>query len=373
MGSRALLVAAAAGCGGGTAPVKAPAPTTPACDAYFGSEPVTTLLGQLGRLDQVRPIWGSYRPADQPVVLVGPAHPAEPTCALIWKQGAEVERLALDGPVQIPIQIYWFHSTVQAGPDALPEFAGIGRAMQGTQPQLAAALARHGIERTVILRTDFDPAVLPALGVELDDHYYSLALMRLLWILHESFHLQSQFPTWLDQEAPQPWPAWDRQPDRDAVVETCYGGVEAALASAEHAALRDALDDPCAGAAAFLAERFRRHAGLGDASVTSPVGPMTCPVAEAVMELEEGVADYLAVEAALDRELMTPAQSLAAFDARVLPPFYGYGRVQLQVLERLIGRDAMLAETAALATSASPDEGITGVLTRNVKRHCPGR
>lgn len=351
-----------------------PAPTTPDCDEFFSSATVTRLVSYLARLHEIAtPPWTSYRPERHPVVLIGPAHPAAPTCALVQRGDRELARAALAEPVTIPTGIFWFYATPSIGPGARPEFAGLGAAMSKTTPSLAALLAGHGVDRAMLLRVDYDRGILTAVGVDPSSYFSGPEIVLLIWIVHETFHLHSQFPTWLDQAATYPWPAWDRQPDRTAVVETCYGGAAGPRVAAERAALRAAFiaaqrhdrAAACTAAREFVRQREIRHGASTD-EVPAPGGAVACRVAESLMELEEGVPDYIAQATLLELGLGTDDQVLRGFDRPLAPLFYGLGAFQLLVLRALAGEEAMPAITARIAASAGPEGGVFAELARAV-------
>jgi hypothetical protein len=178
---------------------------------------------------------------------------------------------------------------------------------------------------------------------------------------------------WLDQPARYAWPAWDHQPSRPELVATCYGGKGAPLARDERAALFEAFgavyrrrDRPaaCAAVQRFLAARAARYASLADARVATAETPIGCEQAEAIMELEEGVPDYIANAIALDVGAVSLDQIEVGFQQPIIDPFYGHGAFQLLVLRRLLDRDGLRAATERIAKSADYRGGITHELAR---------
>jgi hypothetical protein len=238
---------------------------------------------------------------------------------------------------------------------------------------LVDVFRRHGIDRATLLRVDFDPA--PFAGLDLSKYISSYDVLRFLWVVHETFHLNSQFPTWLDQVPRYAWPAWDRQPSRPELAARCYGGKDAPLAAEERAALVGAFDalhrrsdtaGGCAAIRSFLDARRRRYAALADIRVSAANGTIGCDSAEAIMELEEGSADYIAAATVLDLGLMSLDQIATGFRQPLVEPFYGHGSMQLLVMRRLLGAEAMRAVTDRIAASADASGSITGELTRAV-------
>jgi hypothetical protein len=348
------------------APPAPPKPTTPVCDTFFASPGLQRVLGMLDKLATIdAPPWSNYRTEQHPLVLLGPDRPAPPTCALVWR-GHELARLALAEPVEMKTGPYRFWTSDPIGPHAVPAMKDLGELMTSAPQDLATALASIGVTRAMMLRIDFEQGPLATL--DLSRYFSSLDVLRFLWIVHETFHLYSQFPVWLDQPARYAWPAWDHQPSRPELVATCYGGKDAPLAKDERAALFEAFgavyrhrdrSAACPAVQKFLAARAARYASLADARVATAETPIGCEQAEAIMELEEGVPTYIANVIALDVGVISLDQLEAGFQQPLIEPFYGHGAFQLMVLRRLLDRDALRAATERIAKSADYNGGIT--------------
>lgn len=344
----------------------APRPTTPVCDAFFVSPGLQRVLGILGKLATIdAPPWSDYRPEHHPVVLLGPDRPAPPTCALVWR-GHELARIALAQPVEMKTDPFRFWTSDPIGPRAVPAMKWVGALMTSAPQDLATALASIGVTRAMILRIDFDQG--PLAKLDLSRYFGSFDGLRFMWLVHETFHLYSQFPAWLDQPARYAWPAWDHQPSRPELVATCYGGKDAPLAKDERAALFEAFgavhrrsdrSAACAAVQRFLAARAARYASLADARVATAETPIGCEQAEAIMELEEGVPTYIANVIALEVGMISLDQVEAGFQQPIIDPFYGHGAFQLMVLRRLVDRDALRAATERIAKSANHKSAIT--------------
>jgi hypothetical protein len=321
------------------------------------------MLGKLATIDA--PPWSDYRTERHPVVLLGPDRPAPLTCALVWR-GHELVRLALGQPAEMKADPFRFWTSDPIGPHAVPAMKWVGALMTSAPQDLATALASIGVTRAMILRIDFDQG--PLAKLDLPRYFGSFDGLRFMWVVHETFHLYSQFPVWLDQPARYAWPAWDHQPSRPELVPTCYGGKDAPLAKDERAALFEAFgavhrrsdrSAACSAVHRFLAARAARYASLADARVATAETPIGCEQAEAIMELEEGVPTYIANVIALELGVVSLDQVEAGFQQPVLEPFYGHGAFQLMVLRRLLDRDALRAATERIAKSADYKSSIT--------------
>lgn len=98
--------------------------------------------------------------------------------------------------------------------------------------------------------------------------------------------------------------------------------------------------------------------------IAAPGGAVGCRVAESLMELEEGVPDYIATATLLDLGLASDDDVLRGFDEPLTPLFYSLGAFQLLVVRALAGEAAMPAITARIATSSGPEGGVFAELVR---------
>jgi hypothetical protein len=226
------------------------------------------------------------------------------------------------------------------------------------------ALRAGGDTRAVIIPAILDFDRLGALGSALRQMQVDPVNVLAPIAVHESYHLHSQFPAWLDQQGRYEWPAWDIQPDRRAIVAQCYGGSDAIKAAleAEMTALEqawlasiDAADDDARARVrelgrAFVAARRARYALLDTVRIPSPEGPVSCARAEDVMELQEGASQWIgfatAVRAGVVEERSAGRSQNEAF--------YVMGPFQLLVMQHLLGYERMREVTRAITRSAQP-------------------
>jgi hypothetical protein len=219
---------------------------------------------------------------------------------------------------------------------------------------------------------------LGALGQALIAMHVNPTVVSTQLAVHESYHLHSQIPVWLDQRHEYAWPRWDVQPDRQMLRSRCYTADSVAdIHRREMSALLAAWDvvrDSSAqqsgdrlrdAARAYVSLRLERYRLLDTASVPSPAGPLHCPVAEDMMELEEGAPQWIAYDTAVRAGVMKLEQAgRSAADA-----FYVSGTFQLWILQRLVGRDEMRAIAGRLTRAPrrdDPDAAIFRVFARRV-------
>jgi hypothetical protein len=201
--------------------------------------------------------------------------------------------------------------------------------------------------------------------------------------VHEAFHVHVQLPAWFGFDSPHRWPAWDRQPDRQSVGPLCYGSAdpEKLNTALERAPLIDAamtvlttgeMDAVCVNARAFVQARRNRWAALSEVRVPSGTSneSMLCAQAEAIMEMEEGVPDFVAWMTAHALGIVSNDRVRQRFSATMSQPFYVLGAMQLVVLRHLLGAQ-FPAATAQMASSTSWESGaMFSVLESQVEREC---
>jgi hypothetical protein len=228
-------------------------------------------------------------------------------------------------------------------------------------------LEQAGIRSAVVL-----PIEVPNFPIELT------TLRKSQLAIHEAFHVEVQAPRWYASTGA--WPAWDQQPDRPG-VQACYTSsseVEAALAREREdlvALVTGLLDSDsvraCSAGASFLSQRAARYGMLHDVHVARYDGTAgSCREAEAIMELEEGTADYASWVPLFELGQATRDQLLRRYRAIQQDAFYLTGNMQLHAV-RLMYPDSIAAVANRIATSDGPDEGsLTTVLRRALGAYC---
>ena len=251
---------------------------------------------------------------------------------------------------------------------------------RGTQPAAVASwLESVGANRATIV-----PAAIDDFPMELS------SLAKLQVALHEGFHVQVQSPHWAGRDpaggsrgrasSGPGWPAWDRQPDRTGLPR-CYRSTKevAAAAEAERAALTGMVESlldgvptaACRAGAEFLDRRQARYRLMTDVAVArADSTPGTCREAEAVMELEEGTADYASWTQLFELGLVSRAGLMRRYRAVQNDVFYLTGAMQLHAIA-LMRPEGMADVARRIGRSGSPEEGsITTVFTAVLDTYC---
>jgi hypothetical protein len=363
-----LLVAA-------IAPAVAPAGGQSTCGAAFRDSLSEQAMRAFERVAAVPPVWDEYAFGRHPLLLLADSayrgRPATPVCAAIWRRGAPLEVVELTARPPFSTPLYGMIDSDPVGPGAIDGASELAVVSRPAPPAVVAALRARGVARVVVFNVPMDLRSLGRLGEMLAAAKADPARIQADLAVHESFHLHSQFPTWLDQARTYAWPAWDRQPDRAELRQRCYAGspeLSAAL-RAELQALLAAYDAVSVDSSRRDMERGLRHARhfvelrtsrrrLQD-TVTVAQGRrrIPCALAEDLMELEEGATQWIGHATSLRAGLTTAARLRGSYAGTQAEVFYQTGPLQLWVLDGLLGREALRRVTTAIAHSTRPEVG----------------
>lgn len=342
------------------------------CGAAFADSLAVREIRALDQVAAVAPVWDDYAFARHPLLLVADSthrgRSQTPVCAAIWRAGAPLEIIELAARPAFSTPLYGMASTDPVGPGAVEP----GADPVAAPPALAAELRARGVSRAVVLAVPMDFGRMGRLGEMLAQMQANPVRMQADLAVHEGFHLHAQFPHWYGQPRTYAWPAWDRQPDRPQVRERCYAGSPALAAAfqAERAALLAAFDAVGPDSATRNAALGVRHARsfvelraarrrLQDTLTVAQGGRrVSCALAEDLMELEEGTAQWVGHAATLGAGLVTRAQLRGMYAGTQPDRWYQTGPLQLWVLHGLLGPDALRRITAGIARSAGPEGGV---------------
>lgn len=343
-----------------------PAPPTPSaeCEPLWSAEPAAEFVDLLTRATETElRAWEGYDLGDAAYVLHAGASEAGRACLGVWRGGKVVAFAAASDPPTLSTPLYGYHLPDEGGATARERSTDAGR-----QPESVRSwLEEVGVDRATIMPVTFDdfPMEIPT-------------LVKVQVALHEGFHVQVQSPHWTG--AADNWPAWDRQPDREE-LRACYGATdEVAATFAEERerlavaveALLDGEDAAaCQAGEVFLARRADRYRMLEDVRVARHDGtPGSCREAEAIMELEEGTADYASWTRLHELGHATREQLLRRYRAQQDDAFYLTGAMQLHAVE-LMRPDRMAEVTRRIASSVAPDSGsLTSAFEASLTAYC---
>ncbi len=260
--------------------------------------------------------------------------------------------------------------------------------MLDVPPELDRSLRRHNIDRALLFNFTIPENALARMRSP--EYFDQLNVFRLHMVVHEGFHLNVEFPKWFYLKTTHLWPSWDRQPERTEVVKRCYRANEMVLAAfqTERALLAEAFEkiylqsDTGRGRAAaveFIKERDQRRELLKEIRIPSAAEPtvsLSCQDAESIMELEEGLLDYVAFSANRSIKGLSRTQihswlskPLGDHPDKDPEPYYRFGTMQMLILESLSNDRAELLRK--IGASSGPSGGIEGSLRALLKIPTP--
>jgi hypothetical protein len=348
---------------------------SPDCTEFFGSTEVSSLIGLLGRLGEVSTHpWPPYDLRHHAIAMVGGPDDAAPRCVVLWSRGAVVTTFAVREPVILQTPAYWFYNAPPDPSTIDASYRGLASLMGSLNPELKSQLEAQALERILILRVRVDPSALGIDANRLTRYFDSPTILLFLLSLHEMFHLNTQIPSWFGQAGTYQWPSWDAQPSRPDISKVCYGPAVASILNGERAALLAAYAGAPEGRALatqqFVDLRRQRYAKLSGVTVPGLANPIGCPEAESIMELEEGVGDYVAFATALDLRLVTRTQVKTYYEEPFGELFYGMGLLQLLIM-RDNDPSGVAKVSGAIAASKDWRGGVFGTFAGKVTASTP--
>jgi len=354
---------------------RTPPGTPPASDPRCATAPRRTDVGALLRaLDTVAslaPVWDGYSIRRHAVLLVArdtvPARADSGSCIVIWRHARPAVTLRVSAEPRYSTPLYGFFNGDSLGPRARAGSLEGLEGMRRVPADLLHPLRQLGVRRAVLLPVPPDLRRLGPVGTEIAKQPERLTGIQADLAIHEGFHLHVQFPRWYDQSSDHAWPDWDVQPDRAALVARCYSGASDSLAlRVEHNALLSAyraLWVDSGGADTVRAKRHliaygearrARYARAALVRIAAGTDSVPCPVAEDVMELQEGATQWIGHSTSVRAGLNTTAGLDRSYSNAQRERFYQTGAMQLWVLEGMRGRSGVRQITAAIARSRGP-------------------
>lgn len=351
------------------------------CGLAFTDTLSLRTIALLERAAAQPPVWDDYSMERHPVLLLADSthtgNGEARVCAAIWRAGSALERISLQQRPQLATPLYGMLDV-----DSPAGSVAVAGALWRPNARDAATLRSHQVAQAVFLEVPLDFSRLGDLGRMLSQANADPAFIQAELAVHETFHLYAQFPTWLSKATTfYAWPAWDRQPDRRQLRDRCYRSTPdvASAVSAELAELLGAFDalygesiDTSAAlsrANQFVALRNRRHAMLDTVRIQQDDRLIGCREAEDLLELEEGVAQWVGHATMVRAGLRALERYRGSYAGSQPDVFYLAGPLQLWVLQGLLGDGAMRDLTAQIARSANRTDGaLFAVFARHANR-----
>ena len=315
------------------------------CDSLW-AKPVTkdfvTLLEKTTSSNH--PVWKDYNLGDGAFVLNAGQTNDSTYCLGLWKKGKAISyKCSKDVPKMLtPLYSYYLdYKTTKEIDSTL--FGTYKKA-----PKFSSWMKSNNVEIAVYMPTDFPkfPFKIPA-------------KTKTQLAIHEAFHIEVMLRYWYTGKGY--WPKWDNQPDRTG-VQSCYTENESTQKLIEEeqktlSLLIEALLDNKKSEAIMLGNRFlktreARYNILKEKQIKLKDGIYgNCETAEAIMEIEEGIADYASWVKMYDIGVVSRSDLLQRYNAKQKDRFYLTG--------------CMLLHASVLMNNVKDSELIEKMVTAN--------
>ncbi len=260
-------------------------------------------------------VWKDYKLGDGYYVLNAGQINDTIHCLGLWKAGKPISyKCSKDVPKMLtPLYSYYLN---------YKNIKEIDSTLFGTYksaPDFSSWMKSNRVETAVYMPTDFPkfPFKIPV-------------LMKTQLAIHEAFHIDIMLRYWYTGKGY--WPKWDKQPDR-AATQSCYTENESTQKLIEEeqntlSLLIEALfDDKKPEAIAlghkFLKTREIRYTILKEKQIKLDDEVYgDCKTAEAIMEIEEGIADYASWVKMYDIGVASRSDLLKRYQAEQKDKFY---------------------------------------------------
>lgn len=261
------------------------------------------------------PVWKDYNLGDGAFVLNAGQTNDSTYCLGLWKKGKAISyKCSKDIPKMLtPLYSYYLN---------YKNTKEIDSTLFGTYkkaPEFSSWMKINNIETAVYMPTDFPkfPFKIPA-------------KMKTQLAIHEAFHINIMLRYWYTNKGF--WPKWDKQPDR-AGVQSCYAENESTQKLIEEeqntlSFLIESLLDNKKSEAIVLGNKFlkireTRYNILNDKQIKLNDDVYgDCKTAEALMEIEEGIADYASWVKMYDIGVASRSDLLKRYRAKQKDRFY---------------------------------------------------
>lgn len=286
------------------------------CDSLWlkpAAKDFTTLLEKTTSSNH--PVWKDYNLGDGAFVLSA-GHLNDSTyCLGLWKKGKAISYIcSKDIPKMLtPLYSYYLNYKNTKKTDST---------LFGTHqkaPEFSSWMESNQVETAVYMPTDF-----PEFPFEIP------AKMKVQLAIHEAFHVNVMLRYWFTNKGF--WPEWDNQPDRTG-VQSCYTETESVqklivkeqetLSLIIEAFLDRKKPEAILLGNEFLTIRKKRYNLLKNKQIklnNDAYGD--CKTAEALMEIEEGIADYASWVKMYDLGIFNRSDLLKRYRADQKDRFY---------------------------------------------------
>jgi hypothetical protein len=344
------------------------ASATTQCGAELAGSEFRDTLHDLEATGGVEAVWPDYRLGNHDILFEWQGDAKG--CVAHWSKGRIIAATQTTRPIALSTPMFGFLVT-ELGQASLNDRWG-GFLTGEVPPQMLDSLRSVGAQTALVLLFNMERVDATFGAQSAQERRFT----RNYLLHHESAHVNLWLPHVVQQTARYPWPIWSKQSGKQELVTRCYGAASlkgtfenerAALAESVRAAFAGDVVNARSAAAAFIGLRQQRYALLERESVRlGKDATLSCPDGEAVWELDEGGADFIAMSTLQSVKLWEREEILERiFQGTSVEPYYHFGAAQLLVLRLLLPEkmDGILRE---IVGSKNPSDGIHGQFVRNL-------
>lgn len=296
------------------------------CEELWSKEAATSFVQILENATrEPLNVWGDYYPGQGEIVLNAGLTKDSLHCIGIWKDGKNIAYGCVKDHPRMLTPLFTYYLDYESADPNL-------RGLTGTRdesPGFNRFMKENGVVSAVYMPVEF-----PELPFEIP------ALKKVQLAIHESFHVEVQFPQWMLGEGY--WPHWDQQPDRPG-VQDCYTHPVAAamirnemetLAGLLEALLNNEASTACRKGKQYLDMRNQRYDSLRSVTVKLyDQSPGDCRTVESIMEIEEGLADYASWTYLYNASIISKEEILDRYRAKQQDHYYLSGNMLMHAIE----------------------------------------
>ncbi len=275
-------------------------------------------------------IWPEYGIKDGKYILNAGKNSDSLYCLGLWKSGKNIEKICSEDVPSMLTPLYSYYLNY----DDVNRMDSIFFQTASMSPDFTNWMVKHDIESAIYMPTEFPdfPFEIPA-------------KTKAQLAVHESFHTETMLKYWYTGKSQ--WPAWDKQPDRSK-ISLCYSNSKTvekliakeleALSNMLEALLNDEKQNAIKYGSQFLTTRTLRYSNLNDVEIDLNTGSMgSCEKAEAIMEIEEGLADYGSWSVMYEMGIFTQEELLKRYRAQQKERFYSTGSMLMHTMHLMSG------------------------------------
>lgn len=334
---------------------------------FSESDEFKDFIQQFSKIKNFENIYSGYDPYKQPIILVNSKDNKDEFVFI--NEGKISYTTSSEKQEKLDLFAYYYPKAKMGISFNLPK-------------DLENHLIGNKIKRAFIFKFNFEPNIIKKLTEHSDKYFDSMNILRLVFIIHEGFHLHITLPRWIEKDNNILWPKWDIQPNRKNLVFECYESSSEIknLYKEELSSLIKVFEtlyldkNPLKEnikkyANDFILKRELRYKLTNDKNLSMiKENIVNCEKAEAIMELEEGIPDFMAQIISSESKIISINQIKDFKESNIVEPFYSFGALELLILYKL-DKNNFKNIIENITTSKTYEGGIYNSLKKIVKKN----